>query len=306
MMKRLHEKASITVFLSLLLVLFIGFIMMMTEHARIFGLRQRLVCATDSAMDSLFSMYDRELLNEFDLMLLNENELSNNQDIEEVVSKYLTMNANPKQDHLLLSGNLYRGTSSTAEIENTVSVIENEGELFARSVLEFMKYRTLGIAVEKVQEQLEELEMGDDAKTMAKEQQEIKDNYTYLGFAWLKGLSEVRYYDLRNEASKLMADDLCLHVKEQPERVRLVYEGAEEMEINPSDEEQMAKMFTCYLLAGSMDGYGEFVDYALDTHRTLQQNLTRFFVEWFAKAEKGSAFLKRAKMVYSRYSLPYI
>ena len=74
-MKRLHEKASITVFLSLLLVLFIGFIMMMTEHARIFGLRQRLVCATDSAMDSLFSMYDRELLNEFDLMLLNENEL---------------------------------------------------------------------------------------------------------------------------------------------------------------------------------------------------------------------------------------
>ena len=76
---------------------------------------------------------------------------------------------------------------------------------------------------------------------MAKEQQEIKDNYTYLGFAWLKGLSEVRYYDLRNEASKLMADDLCLHVKEQPERVRLVYEGAEEMEINPSDEEQMAR-----------------------------------------------------------------
>lgn len=71
-MKRLHEKASITVFLSLLLVLFIGFIMMMTEHARIFGLRQRLVSATDSAMDSLFSMYDRELLNEFDLMLLNE------------------------------------------------------------------------------------------------------------------------------------------------------------------------------------------------------------------------------------------
>lgn len=63
-------------------------------------------------------------------------------------------------------------------------------------------------------------------ESMAKEQQEIKDNYTYLGFAWLKGLSEVRYYDLRNEASKLMADDLCLHVKEQPERVRLVYEGA--------------------------------------------------------------------------------
>ena len=202
MMKRLHEKASITVFLSLLLVLFIGFIMMMTEHARIFGLRQRLVCATDSAMDSLFSMYDRELLNEFDLMLLNENELSNNQDIEEVVSKYLTMNANPKQDHLLLSGNLYRGTSSTAEIENTVSVIENEGELFARSVLEFMKYRTLGIAVEKVQEQLEELEMGDDAKTMAKEQQELEQESFDEQF-WEKTNEEKKKYEEAMEESWL-------------------------------------------------------------------------------------------------------
>ena len=54
-------------------------------------------------------------------------------------------------------------------------------------------------------------------------------------------------------------------VKEKTGSMLLVYEGAEEMEINPSDEEQMAKMFTCYLLAGSMDGYGEFVDYALDT-----------------------------------------
>ena len=44
-------KASITVFLSLLTILFIGFIMAMTEHARIFGLRQRLPSATDSAMD---------------------------------------------------------------------------------------------------------------------------------------------------------------------------------------------------------------------------------------------------------------
>ena len=72
-MKRLHEKASITVFfIAAACTILLDFIMMMTEHARIFGLRQHLVCATDSAMDSLFSMYDRELLNEFDLMLLNE------------------------------------------------------------------------------------------------------------------------------------------------------------------------------------------------------------------------------------------
>lgn len=132
-------------------------------------------------------------------------------------------------------------------------------------------------------------------ESMAKEQQEIKDNYTYLGFAWLKGLSEVRYYDLRNEASKLMADDLCLHVKEQPERVRLVYDGAEEMEIDQSDEEQMAKMFTCYLLAGSMDGYGEFVDYALDTPPDTAAEPDTVFRGMVCKGRKRLCIFKTGK-----------
>ena len=166
------KKASITIFLSLLTILFIGFIMAMTEHARIVGLRQRLTSATDSAMDSLFSMYDRDLLDEFDLLLLNEANLKDNREPKDVVESYLTMNLDSKPDHLFLSGNLYKGKNVSVEIENTVSVIENEGELFARSVLEFMKYRTLGIAVEKVQEQLEDLKKGEDAKTEAQQGQD--------------------------------------------------------------------------------------------------------------------------------------
>ena len=172
------RKASITVFLSLLTILFIGFIMAMTEHARLFGLRKRLTSATDSAMDSLFSMYDRDLLDEFDLMLLNEMNLQDNKNMQDVLKTYLTMNLNSKPDHLLLSGNLYKGTNVEIEIENSVSVIENEGELFARSVLEFMKYRTLGIAFEKVQEQLEDLKKGEDAKTEAeKEKDQEKESF---------------------------------------------------------------------------------------------------------------------------------
>lgn len=166
------KKASITIFLSLIAILFIGFVMAMTEHTRIFGLRQRLTSATDSAMDSLFSMYDRALLDEFDLMLLNENNLRDSREPKEIVESYLTMNLNSKPDHLLLSGNLYQGNHVSVEIENTVSVIENEGELFARSVLEFMKYRTLGIALEKVQSQLEDMKKGDDARAEAQKKQE--------------------------------------------------------------------------------------------------------------------------------------
>lgn len=194
------KKASITIFLSLLTVLFIGFIMAMTEHARIFGLRQRLTSATDSAMDSLFSMYDRDLLDEFDLLLLNENNLRDNKEAEDIVESYLTMNLNSKPDHLLLSGNLYKGKSVSVEIENTVSVIENEGELFARSVLEFMKYRTLGIALEKVQEQLEDLKKGEDAKTEAQQEQDQEQESVKEQLAQKTEEEKEQYKDVLEES----------------------------------------------------------------------------------------------------------
>lgn len=138
------------------------------------------------------------------------------------------------------------------------------------------------------------------------QERQVRDNFTYLGFAWLKGLSEVSYYDLRNEASKLLADDICEHVRRAPELHCFLRSGNTEMEVSAEDDAQVAQLLIRYLKEDSKSGYKNFVSYALWTHRTLQQNLTRLFGEWFCKIKDESPFLKEARRAYAKCALPFI
>lgn len=143
----------------------------------------------------------------------------------------------------------------------------------------------------------------DFMEAMAGEKRQIRENCTYLGWAWLRGLSEVSCYDLRNEASKLLADDVCMHIKQEPKLHSISYKGCMEMEVDIHSDEQVAQLLASYLSADSINGYQGFLTYALHTHRTLQQNLTRFFVEWFHKVEGEPHFMKNMNMICSRYRL---
>lgn len=140
---------------------------------------------------------------------------------------------------------------------------------------------------------------------MNSQKKEIRENYTYLGYAWLKGLSEVSSYDRRNEASKLLADDICMHLGQEPVLYQIPYRGTTEMDVDLSDDEQVAQVLIGYLSADS-SGYQNFVDYALMAHRTLQQNLTRFFLEWFERSNEKSPFIQLARYISSKYALLYI
>ena len=143
-------------------------------------------------------------------------------------------------------------------------------------------------------------------ETMAGQEPKVRENCTYLGYAWLEGLSEVSCNDFRNESSKLLADDICMHVKQKPVLHQIPYSGATEMEADYGSDEQMAMLLALYLLADSKDKYRGFIRYALRTQRTLQQNLTRFFVEWFDREKEQSPFLETAGRICSEHPLPYI
>lgn len=147
---------------------------------------------------------------------------------------------------------------------------------------------------------------GSIMEILDKQEKKVRENLTYLGFAWLKGLSEVSCYDLRNEASKLLADDICMHVRQEPVLNQIRYEEVTELDVDTGDDVQIALLLAKYLAADSRNGYQGFIKYALGTHRTLQQNLTRFFVEWFRKSKGESPFLETAGMISNRYTLAFI
>lgn len=149
---------------------------------------------------------------------------------------------------------------------------------------------------------------GDFMEAMERESRKIRDNFTYLVFAWFKGLSEVSYYDARNEASVLMACDVCRHLEDGPELN--ILDGGKaletEFELDTDDGVQIEAAMADYLAADSGNAYKDFVDYALYTHRTLQQNLTRFFLEWFHREKKNSLIIQNISAFGAEYPLPFI
>lgn len=145
-------------------------------------------------------------------------------------------------------------------------------------------------------------------EALASQPSNVRENLTYLGYAWLKALSEICYFDARNEASKRLADDIIGQVRQEPKLHQLSYDRTTEIELNCRDDEQAAWMLRCYLCADSGNRYQSFLDYAIYSHRTLQQNLTRFFLEWFVRAAKldRSSFLENAGVYLRGCVLPFI
>lgn len=160
----MRNKGSITLFFSILFGACITLIMALTESARLFGVNTRFESAAEAAMHSLFSMYDGDLLEDFDLMLLNTADLEEYGGIEGVLTLYLEKSFSTRSDYKTLYGNLFRGHVISCTATETIDVLDDQGEFFAREVLDYMKYRTLKIAGTKVKELLTQQEAGASAK----------------------------------------------------------------------------------------------------------------------------------------------
>lgn len=123
-------------------------------------------------------------------------------------------------------------------------------------------------------------------RLMEKESDEVRDNFTYLAFSWIHRLAKVRDFDDRNENSVFMARDICLHVPDMPKLYEIPYEGETSMDVDTTKDQQVVHMIASYLAADSKDSYQDFLLYALNEHRTLQQTLTRLFQTWLEHITK--------------------
>ena len=285
-----NKRASITVMMSLLIAVIIGFIMIMTEHVRILGLNHRLTEAADSAMDSLFSMYDSELFEEFGLMLLNIDKLEDNKDPKIVLREYLILNLNSRKNNLFMSGNLYNGEDSTAEIEDMVFVTENEGELFARSVLEFMKYRTIGVALDTVNGQLNDVKVGEETKKEADEDlkerlsavdDDKKSEYEeVVKESWIDKIEQIRtqgwlsfVMPFEQAASSYIVDDINLPSRWRTTNLTWYHSAVSEMEENLLFNEYLMEHCRSFSFAKAAKGMSYEIEYILNGGVSDKENL---------------------------------
>ncbi|MDO4274890.1 MAG: hypothetical protein Q4D16_14580 [Eubacteriales bacterium] len=140
---------------------------------------------------------------------------------------------------------------------------------------------------------------------MQRQSQEIQGNMTYLAFEWMHQLSKIKDFDGRNEASVLMARDVCLHVPEMPKLHVIPYSGETYMEVEISDDGQVVEMMTAYLAADSKNAYQDFLLYATIEEGTLQQTMARLFRMWLGM-ERECPLAQRASSYCEQHTLPYI
>ena len=125
---------------------------------------------------------------------------------------------------------------------------------------------------------------------MLEDLSEIKDNFTVIFLKWFKELAKVDCYDARNEDSVFLARTISAHFSDE----MLVTDSLDksgipqQMDCNYRKDKDMQILLKNYLIIA--DSFEPFIGHMLYAHRTLQQDFSRFCLDWFeavAVNEKG-------------------
>lgn len=133
-----------TVYFSVVFLLLLSFLLSMLETARVYGLKLRLQLAVEGGMDSLFSFYQKPLFERYGLLLLDESfgeETVYEDVLPEMLETFMTYDLEQNTGMLLQTPQYYNMEITKVSVKECYRAMDGEGILFARSVLDFMKYR---------------------------------------------------------------------------------------------------------------------------------------------------------------------
>lgn len=135
--------AEITVFVSLIMMCLFALFCVLAESARTAGARWYLQMAADSAMDSIFSQYHRQMWDSYRLFFAEyDSKQEILTDFSDFVSPYLE------------TENWYPMRYEAAEVEELVTALDGSGIYFEKEILDYMKYGVwkLDFDIETVEE----------------------------------------------------------------------------------------------------------------------------------------------------------
>lgn len=169
-----QTKGSMTVFFSILTVLFLSLLCALAESARIQGARVKASSVLDLGVFSLFGEYDKYLLEEYDVFAFNGSYGTGTfsiGDVEERLDRYMSKNAKP-------GTTLFPMDTEGSQILEYALLTDSKGEVFKNQVVSNLKS---AIGTEAAARFLEKKR---DAEAMEKEgelyEQQEQTNHTDL------------------------------------------------------------------------------------------------------------------------------
>ena len=142
------KRGYLTVYLSLILAVLVGFVLTLVEGARTNAIRMKAVCAADVGINSTLAEYNRELLKQYDLLFIDMTYGSNGGNIGTVnahLTDYLKKNLDDSTP--ALSRDLLGMRLKSAVIEEYALATDNDAEAVQRQVADYMNTTLKGIAM---------------------------------------------------------------------------------------------------------------------------------------------------------------
>ena len=138
-------RASITIYLALVLVIIMTLICTLVESGRVSAIKMKLRGITYMSMDAMFSGYARELFDEYGVMFIWTDE---DKFLEEF-NEYVEENLNTTGLGITRKADLYGMSREVSEIREIKWATDEGGKLFGDQVSEYMNYYLLENAAEK-------------------------------------------------------------------------------------------------------------------------------------------------------------
>lgn len=132
----MRYRGEITVFLSLTLICVLSLVLGLVESARTAGARLYLRMASDSAVSSVMSYYNRNLWDRYQLLFL---EYESEAAIKETFGRYL--------DFYLEQANMYPARQENVTLSGMTRMVDENGRWLEEEIADYMKYRLPELAV---------------------------------------------------------------------------------------------------------------------------------------------------------------
>ncbi|TAH73878.1 MAG: hypothetical protein EWM47_02090 [Anaerolineaceae bacterium] len=215
--KHKSQEASITVFLSLVLLLILSLVMTVIEGARqttamIFAER-----ALTTSMDSILAGFYGPLMEEYHLLGLDssyDDVYCDYDEISERMQDYISYTLNPANgiNGAINRINLYSNSLESVELLNSTSLVDHQGQVFIHEVTEYMKYRSVGDLVEYFLDKASLLEQPKKVSVLYEEKVRLEEELVAIDegilalMKYIDGVSTGRKGILKEKGGKLKTE----------------------------------------------------------------------------------------------------
>lgn len=176
-MDRRGQKGSITVFLSLVCILFLSLICAAAESARVQGAKAQSANITGMGNFSLLAEFDRKLLEKYNIFSLDGTYGSGTFKIAKVnerLQHYISYNSEPKKDVFSpLAFDPWQLSLTGSDVSEYALLTDQKGEAFYQQAVSYMKENAAALAADEL---LEYAKSKDQIETWQKKYEESMEN----------------------------------------------------------------------------------------------------------------------------------